>query len=88
MLPLRKSLHAELGFIVCSSSFYEMRPASIRIHHSHKIRFRQHDQPSRRFRSTVAESNPKRPIERAILNRFAHVLRRDVDLVVQIGDGA
>ena len=32
--------------------------------------------------------NPKRAIERAVLNRFAHVLRRDVDLVVQIGNGA
>ena len=35
-----------------------------------------------------SDSNPERAVERAILNRFAYVLRQDVDLVVQIGDGA
>ena len=35
-----------------------------------------------------ASSDPKRAIESAILDRFAHVLGREVDLAVEIGDGA
>lgn len=35
-----------------------------------------------------APSNPERPIKRAILNRLAHVIRRDVVGRRQVSDGA
>ena len=32
--------------------------------------------------------HPERPIERPILNRFAHMLRRDLSLAIEISDSA
>ena len=43
---------------------------------------------SRRAECLIDRLHPERAVKRAISNRFAHVLRRDLGLDIEIGDGA